>query len=293
MKKMILLTTFLFLFSFVCAAENISVNSTNETLNVTINESVNVTQNVTILPNLEIKNFFPTTFKPGDSQLNIYVQNNGPTLNNLGAFIEGNGYSTYNLVPISILETNGKNYIIVTGNFRDSGKINLTITINGEKFYQEVTVTSDKTEQVVTDFGNISIQLDELKRNYDLLEQKTAEKKSAGYDISKINLADLKNFIRNIETAVLTKNAENALVNLKLATEEYNYQTKKLESSPKIGLVGKLRENAVLFSTIAGALVTFFTLYELLKKKSSKIVEKVQTVKVTTITSGKKAKKKK
>jgi hypothetical protein len=291
MKRLLLLTTFLFLFSFVCAEENISGNTTiNETLNVTINETINVTQNVTSLPPIEIKNFFPTTFKPGDSQLNIYIQNNGPVLNNLGAFVEGTGYSTYNVVPISTLETNGKNYIIVTGNFRESVKINLTITINGEKFYQEITVTSDKTEQVVTDFGNISIQLDELKRNYDLLEQKTAEKKSAGYDISKISLTELKGFIRNAETAVLTKNAENALVNLKLATEEYNYQTKKLDSSTKIGLMGKLRENAVLFSTIAGAIVTFFTLYELLKKKSSKIVEKVQTVKVTTTTVGKKKK---
>ncbi len=289
MKKVLLFAIFFVLFSFVTAEANLTIN---ETLNNSIiaNETVNTTQNLTVLPNLEIKNFFPTTFKLGDSQLNIYIQNNGPELDNLGAFIEGSGFSTYNIVPISALGTGEKSYIIATGNFKMAGKINLTITINGEKFYQEVAVTSDKTEEIVTDFTNISASLDELKRNYDLLEQKTTEKKTDGYDISKLNLADLKNFIRNVETAVLTKNAENALVNLKLATEEYNYQTKKLESSPKIGLMGKLRENAVLFSTIAGALVTFFTLYELLKKKSSKIVEKVQTVKVTTTTVGKKKK---
>ena len=289
MKKVILTIMFLFLFSFVYAEENISINTTNETSNITLNETLNVTQNQTILPTIEIKNFFPTTYKIGDSQLNIFIQNNGPTLTNLGAFIEGTGFSTYSIVPISSLATGEKNYILATGNFKESGKINLTITINGEKFYQEVTVASDKTE-IVTDFDSITTAIDELKKNYDLLDQKTADKKNAGYDISKVSLTELKNFIRNTETAVLTKNAESAMVNLKLANEEYNYQVKKLDSATKIGLVGKLRENAVLFSTIAGALVTFFTLYELLKKKSSKIVEKVQTVKVTTTTVGKKKK---
>lgn len=292
MRTQITLLIFILAVGLVCAKENLSIQTLNETANTTSNETlVNTTQNFTVLPAIEIKNFFPTTFKKGDSQLNIFVQNNGPALNNLGAFIEGTGFSTYNIVPISTLATGEKNYIIATGNFRESGKINLTININGEKFYQEVSVVSD--EKAVTDanFDNVTSAVEELKKNYDSLEQQISEKKNKGYDISKVSLNDLKNFIRNVETAVLTKNYENALVNLKLATEEYNDQLKKLNSAQKIGLMGKLRENAVLFSTIAGALVTFFTLYELLKKKSSKIVEKVQTVKVTTTTIGKKKKK--
>ena len=43
-----------------------------------------------------------------------------------------------------------------------------------------------------------------------------------------------------------------------------------------ISTVDKLKSNAGTFSAIAGALVTFFAVYELLKKKSTAVVSKVQ-----------------
>jgi hypothetical protein len=288
MKKLILSILFLFFVSFAFAEENLT-NSTTEILdNSTQNVTINATENISSIPLIEIKNFFPTTFNKGDSQINIYVLNNGPELTNVGAFIEGSGFSTYNVVPIDSLKTGEKNYIILTGNFRTGGKINLTITINGEKFYQEVVVNSDEKQIASANLENISVSLEELKLKYEELDKQISDKKKERYDVSKVSLTDLKTFIRNTETAVLTKNSENALVNLKLATDEYNFQLKQLASASKIGFVGMLRDNAVLFSAIAGALVTFFTLYEILKKKSSKIVEKVQTVTVTTIKDKKK-----
>jgi len=48
----------------------------------------------------------------------------------------------------------------------------------------------------------------------------------------------------------------------------------------KVSLAAKLKDNAVLFSTLAGAIITFFTLYELLKRKKENIKEKIKSIQI-------------
>ncbi len=273
----------LFLFGFTLADD----------LNLSANESVNNTNtvNITDLVNLinvsvgiiEIRNFFPTSVKPGDVQLNINIKNIGDKeLKDVGAFISGNGFSSYEVVSIDSLIPGEKSYIIVNGNFKKSGDINLTIKINQEIFYRIVSVLNDSENIIIINKEfeeNVTGQYNFLKNNYKILESSLQIKKDEGYDVSRVNLADLKVLIRDAQANILSGNFQQAKIKIDLANDEYETLNYRLENSEKISLASKLKENAVLFSTLAGAIITFFTLYELLRKKNEGLKETIKHLK--------------
>ena len=238
------------------------------------------------IPSQEIlfKNFFPKDFKMGDVQFNIQVQNKkNDSLSNLIAFVTGRGFSTYDVFPVD-LDPDERGYILISGNFRESGAITLKIIIENNVFYQNVTVIDEKnaTEQDLERLRNeeeqrnllmnLSNQIEELKNNYNALELELEQKAEDNFDASKVNLNDLKSYIRSAESLILEENANKANINIKLAFEEYEIQKNKLENLKSKSIIARIKENALIFSTIAGALITFFTLYELLKRKSEKVV---------------------
>ena len=47
----------------------------------------------------------------------------------------------------------------------------------------------------------------------------------------------------------------------------------------KLSAIKRFKENIILFSSIAGAIITFFALYELLKKKSKEATTRIETIK--------------
>jgi len=285
MRRIIYLVCFLFMFSFAFA-ENVTVNDSlivNET-NVTANlsESVNVTNVSSVI--LEIKNFLPSETKLGDVQLSINIQNVGDKeLSNLYAFISGEGFSSYDVVPIDSLKPLEKSYILISGNFKKAGYINLTIKINQEVFYRTVKVLDDSIGVSIYNAAlasNLSAELFNLKNNYAALESDFQTKKSDGYDVSGVSLSDLKIMLRDAQTNLLSENLVQTKVKLDLAEEEYQIQLAKMGNLSKVSLAAKLKENALLFSTLAGAIITFFTLYELLKRKKEAVSEKIKSIKI-------------
>ena len=259
-------------------------NQTLSDSNLTSIIETNIT-NITI-PSQEIlfKSFFPKEFKIGDAQFNIQVQNKkNDSLPNLIAFVTGYGFSTYEVFPVD-LGPEEKGYILVSGNFKKAGVITLKIIIENNFFYQNVSVIDEKNatekelERLKKDeeqrnlLINISSQIEELKNSYDALELELEQKTEENFDISKINLNDLKSYIRSAESAIFEENTNKANINVKLAFEEYEIQKNKLNKVKSKSIIARIRENALIFSTIAGALITFFTLYELLKRKSEKVV---------------------
>jgi hypothetical protein len=288
MKKSGLVVSVLFIFILLAVA----VLAENDTLvvNSTINDSINVSNDTVVSVNVSsasiiIRNFIPTKVNVGDVQLSINVQNIGNSeLTSLGAFVSGDGFSSYDVVPIDSLKPQEKSYILVSGNFKKAGSINLTIRINQEVFYEVVSVV-DSSVNVSIQFNqqledNIGNNLAVLKQNYSELESALQIKKSEGYDVSGINLNDLKVMIRDAQSNLLSGNLDQANVKVDLAREEYFTQYEKLTVVKKISLGQKLKDNAVLFSTLAGAIITFFTLYELLKKKKETLSEKIRSIKV-------------
>lgn len=261
-------------------SQNTTANSTNSTISTNetvINESY-----------ISITDFIPKEFKIGDVQFNIRVRNNkNETLTNLIALISGTGFSTYSIVPIDSLSPGEKDYILVSGNFKVSGLITLSIKINELTFYQNVTVTNpnenieqqEKENQEI--LNNLSIQLEDLKEKYYALETEYYYKKDYDYDVSKASLDQLKNYLRQIESDILLEDIKGAKTNIKLASEEYLDQKRKLDNALEKSYVQKIKDYALIFSAIAGAAVTFFVLSELLKKKSSAIIGTFNSVKST------------
>ncbi len=224
---------------------------------------------------ISLINFFPTEAKVGDVQFNIQIKNGGnETMNNLIAFVSGRGYSSYDIIPVDSLAPGEKSYILVYGNLKESGNETLTLRIDREIFYKNITV-ENPDEEVITDFErerveleNVSQQIEELKGKYASLELEISDKKDNGYDVSKISLDDLKKYLRNAEASVLDGNLKNANSNLKLAMEEYEYQKSKLDAAKAIPTINKIKDYAIIFSAIAGSILAFFAVYELLIKKS-------------------------
>jgi len=283
MRKYILLLTILLLPCLAMASVNdtADINGTNSAFNNLTNETYN---------SINISNFFPKTFNIGDSQINIEAQNTGnETLKNIIALITGQGFSTYEMTHIDSLNVGDKSYIILNGNFRESGNITLSIGIMQKTFYQNVTVIDpnaiDESAQErlnrekIEMLNSLSVQLSGLEKNYTLLESEILTKKNENYDVSQINLGDLKSYIRNTESNALSGNVDSAKVNFQLALEEYNYQKNKLENAPAISSVDVIKSYALIFTTLAGAFIMIFTLYELLKKKSERVVSTIGSVK--------------
>ncbi len=278
---------FLFVFTSFALAENETVNSSlsvNESFQNETNLTINQTNNLTteIFPSLVIRHFLPAETKVGDVQLSINVQNlKNETISELYAYVSGEGFSSYNVVPIDSLKPGEKSYILVSGNFRKAGSINLTIKINQETFYQTVKVSDDSAGAVAYNNElalNLSNELSVLKSKYSTLESEFQAKKSDGYDVSGVILSDLKVMLRDAQANLLSENLVQARVKLDLAKEEYEIQFAKMDNLKKVSLASKLKDNAVLFSTLAGAIITFFTLYELLKRKNEHLKEKIKSI---------------
>jgi len=279
MKKilMILILGIILFGQFVISQDEIpSANETIETNNT------NLTVEDTAI--LGIKNIIPRTFEVGDSQFSIQVENKqNTTLSNIFPVIIGNGFSTYEAIPIENLDAFGKGYILVSGNFREAGNITLTIKINSETFYENVSVTREASTKDIqaeqeqkAKLESLTWELNKLEENYTLIEQEINDKKENSYDVSQISITDLKKYLRNARSGIFANDAQEAELNLKLAEIEYDDVKELLDNVKKMSIFAKIKENAVFFSAIAGAILTFFTLYELLKKKKERLEVKIK-----------------
>lgn len=278
-------------------------------LNITSNDSLsdenaippfpddNIVETPEEVSDFAITNVVPNEFNAGDIQFNIQVQNNGTVeLKNLAAVISGKGFSTYDVVQIDSLKAGEKSYIIVMGNEKSFGNITLTIKINEKTFLRNIIIsnpdavdtsknledTKKAEEANKKELSNLSAQLDDLNKKYKTLEDELQTKKSNDYDVSNVDLEDLKNFLRDAQSAIIQEDIRKSRVGVSLATNEYNDQKDHLDSAQiiKRSISGLLKDNAVLISTLAGSIIAFFSLWELLKKKKEHLYQKIKEVQI-------------
>jgi len=292
--------TLLFSLVLLCTAAaqeeaNISENQNIEliVLNDTENAASNETQQAQEIEEIIFKNFIPKEFKLGDAQFSIQIQNNkNEAVKNVLAYVSGKGFSTYDVTPVDTLESGEKGYILVNGNFKESGLINLTIKIDQKTFYQEINILGEseddikkaevlvrQQEEKKRQLKDLSSNLEILKSNYSDLEKQLAQKEDEGYNIKDINLEDLKKNIRDAQAGILGEHVEEARVDIGLTGEELSSIENKMMNLKKLSAIKRFKENIILFSSIAGAIITFFALYELLKKKSKEATTRIETIK--------------
>jgi len=130
--------------------------------------------------------------------------------------------------------------------------------------------------------SGLLVQLNDLKANFTMLEKELETKKDENYDVSSVNLDDLKKLVRDAEAALIKGDSEQGEVSFTLALDEYKNQKIKIEEAKKIkkSFTQILRENALLISTFAGSLIALFTLIEILKKKKESLYQKIKEVRV-------------
>lgn len=291
--------------------ENIS-NTTNNTTNTSLINDVNITQNEEndtnisndnmsnetpqIIKDLTLVSFIPSEFKLGDVQLNILVKNTGNVeIEDIDAVVSGKGFASYDIIPIDLLKPGEKSYIIVSGNFKEIGNITLKIKIEEKVFYHNVTVLDPNAEKDIerlkeieeveakknNELVNISAKLEELQQKYIELEN-VLEQKRKDYELSDVYLTELKKYIRDGQSSVIVKDLERAKADLKLALDEYKLQKERIENAKlvKRNIFLVLKDNALIISSIAGALIALFTLFEILKKKKEQLYQKIKEVNI-------------
>ena len=229
-KKSVLIFLFLILLNTVVAQEETlpieeqtsavdEIQSSNES-----NETEHILETAEEAEEILFINFIPKEFKLGDAQFSIQVQNNkNETIKNIIAFVSGKGFSTYEVTPVDSLEPKEKGYILINGNFKESGLVNLTVKINQKTFDQGVNVLGEseddlkraevllkQQEEKKKELAEISSKLETLKQNYSDLENKLAEKEKEGYEVKDANLGDLKKYLRETQASILGEHLEQA-----------------------------------------------------------------------------------
>jgi len=248
-----------------------------------------------------VTKFVPSEFKVGDVQFNMQVWNIGNVeLEDLIALVSGKGFSTYSIIPIDRLSPGQSSYSIVMGNFKEQGNITLMIKIKDKTFYKKVEVIDpnyiseeEKQRQIEEQrkaeeeaknarqarITNLTNELKILESNYTQLETLLNQKKAAKYDVSEVSLADLKDLLREARADIITENLAGAMANLDLAKIEQADQRNKLDNAQiiKVSILNLIRNNLLLISSVAAAIITLFTFYEFTKKKQQQLRDQVKT----------------
>jgi len=275
-----------------------SVNQTELTDNQTvlIDNSTIIDQNIPIpepvlTTDFDLVNLSPHEIIVGDIIFNIELKNTGTTvLKNLIPVVVGKGFSMYDVVPIQTLNPGQSAFMYVSGHLSDAGSMFLTVKVNDKIFYQRITVQNpsiqidaaalEQAQEAKTQaYQALSLQLGELESDYRVLEQEFAKKKNK-YDLSDVKLEDVKEYLRAAQSNLASGDLQKANVSLILSLSEYKDQLNHMNNASKKPLINKIKDNIVIISTIAGALLTLFALYEILKKKKESIAQKVSNIKV-------------
>lgn len=246
--------------------------------------SSNVSMNVTpSAPQLLVVKVVPELLRTGDVQFSILFVNNGTApfyTSTVGLVYPG--FASYSVSVLDELAPGAKGFVLVSGKFEEAGTGNLTVQVGSASFLFPIHIRPalvgivNSAKVLQEQLEAVSLELDEVKKRYALLEQERTTKVKERYAVSSILLDDAKDYLRDAEAALIRQEPLEARVALALVEDELALRSLQLSVVEKKSFLDTLKENAVLFSTLGGALVMFFTLYELLKKKSVGAVETVK-----------------
>ncbi|MBW2963863.1 hypothetical protein KY363_00235 [Candidatus Woesearchaeota archaeon] len=280
--------------------EQTAENSTTETAEENTTTEADTTEQepvaipISYVESFDVVNVTPDKSLKGDVILSIDVQNTGNTeIKNLLPVVVAKGFSTYDTVPIKKLLPGETKTAMVSGTFDTAGEILLNIKIQDEIFHDRITITQPKAAANATDdsaekarekakqdaLRTISAELDQLKTDFTALEQQLSDM-SSDYYTSDVDLTDLRKLLMNAQSSLLAGEPDKANISTILAQNEYKDQLDTLSRAKKRPFISKVKDNALLISAIAGALIASFTLWEVLKKKKEGLYQKIKEVKI-------------
>ncbi len=273
------------------ANETIIDNSTViGNLTLAINETGPIDTPAAPVSRFEIVEIQPKAAAKGDVLLSVKLKNNGNVLlQNLIPILVAKGFSAYDVVPIKALEPGTDAISYISGEFSAAGNILLTLKINDELFYDKIVIEDIKaadTEQKKLEETAIAANLDALNAQFEDLKDKYKEleigiiAKRNDYELTDVKLDDMKRYLLDAQINILSGSLQKANVSLMLALTEYNDQRFKLDHAPVRPFLQKIKDNLLLISGIATAIITMISFYELMKKKKQDIVQTVKSVRI-------------
>lgn len=273
-------------------------NVTLESNQTPTEPQIDQTPEVPKIMNFTVHTVIPREFKVGEIQFNLPVENTGNVeIADLAPIITGKGFALLDMVPIEVLRPAEKSYVLVMGEVKQAGTIFLTIRMHNKIFTKNITVVDpeaagaaeklqqmeaqEKAKEAVLQI--FSSQLTELKQKHDEMESNYRTKLKENYDVSDVELDALKEMLRDAESGLIAKDVIAVNASLTIARQEFEDQKQKLDTAIPIKktIIEKIQDNFLLLSTLAGAIITFITLWEILKKQKDTIYEKIKEVQVS------------
>ncbi len=270
--------------------ETNELNETNETTEVIIEE---------LFSDFSIIGISPTEAKNGDVLFSIEIKNTGTLpLEELTPIVTGFGFSTYNIIPLQKLSVNEKGYayvygVIDTTDFDAAKNFSLSVKIKEKKEIfvinligiENITVDDTTVDDInmQQELQNLSDQLTLFEAEYAELEEQIKEKEE-DYYVNDITLADLKEYLTKTRYHILAEDYSQANITLILSRKEIEDIHYRLEHVKKKTLLDIMKDNILLISTFAGAVITLVTFYEFVKRKQAGIYNKIKEFKVNSDT---------
>ena len=146
-------------------------------------------------------------------------------------------------------------------------------------FYEEITVNEPEQEREKKEgLAELNTELESYIGDYEELEKEFEMKSIQGYAIKNIDLGDVKNYLRNTQAAIAKEDLNNAKANIVLLKAELEDIKNKLNRAAKQtkSLKDTIKENAILVSTVIGAILAGLTGWEIFKKKKDAIMTMVK-----------------
>ncbi|MCX6711423.1 MAG: hypothetical protein NT139_00080 [Candidatus Woesearchaeota archaeon] len=280
MKKVLILSLVLLLSLYIVNAQE---NNESSNLSDVTNETVLIEPTNVSITNFTLLKIIPNEMNIGDTQLNLQIENTGNTdVSDVSALITGKGVSTYNIEPIDILHPGERGYILLWISTKQAGNISLNIKIKDKIFTKEITVINPNAQSGegidLEKLNLLNNELTNLTKLYDQYNADYKKKKDVGYDVSGISFTDVKNYIRNAQVYSTKKDVINLEANTVLIQSELEDIKSNLDSVviPQKSIKDDIKNNLPLISGVLGTLVTFFAVWEILKKKKESLNKSIK-----------------
>jgi len=231
---------------------------------------------------ITIERFSPTEISIGTEQITIFLKNTGNVdLRRVYTVISGDGITQIDKTPIDIIRTGDKDFVLSNINASKSGIIDIVIKLYADgdilhKFAEQITVKNplvviQKPEYNVTLLSNL---LDEQRQTYKLLEKEFEIKNSQGYPVEIVYEKLKETYIQiiDVQSFLIEEDYKKAEAKIEIIKSNLADIKEQLDGSQKkvITLGSKIKNNLLLYGSIAAALVSIFTAYKLVQNSIDK-----------------------
>lgn len=230
----------------------------------------------------------PTTLSMGTNQVNVLLRNTfGEELTSITVEITGSGIKTLSALPIAKLAANDKDYVFVTVQASEAGPKDVIIKVTANtasevftlNYISQLTVSAPEEKKLTLNATLLASQLADIKSTINGYENQYLDKKAQGYLVSEVydSIKQVKDNLQQAQLALTENRLEDTQKSLslaKLGLDDVKNGLANARTEQK-SLVDKIKDNAVLITTVAAAIAVIVGFIEHQHKKFKEIRERI------------------